>query len=102
MGKKNDFHPSFLTWNIYLGADLVPLLPGPTPAAVTQVFLQFLATDFPVRAKAIARAIASKKPDIHQFARSSTDGVENTNVRNVAYDFVEILLTGIKRERIAL
>ena len=51
---------SFLTWNIYRGADLAPLIPVPTPAAVTQVFRQFLATNFPVRAKAIGERLHQK------------------------------------------
>ena len=62
--KINDFRLSVLSWNIYLGADLTPLAGGITPAAVSLVFRQFLATNFPDRAKALARQIASSKPDL--------------------------------------
>lgn len=57
---------SFLTWNLYLGADVNPLFtatPDQIPQRVTEVFRQFLATNFPVRVKAIAREIAT--PDYY-------------------------------------
>jgi len=66
MEDRKDFCLSFLTWNLYNGADFTPLVtatPAQLPERVTEVFRQFLATNFPVRVKAIAREIASKKPD---------------------------------------
>lgn len=99
MGKRKDFHPSFLTWNIYIGADLAPLLMGGlTPQRVTEVFRQFLATNFPVRAQAIANEIAAKKPDLiglQEAARWVLDipGFEN----DVIYDFVDILREELKQ-----
>ena len=58
---------SIMTWNIYIGADLTPLLsatPKQIPKHVTNVFRQFIATDFSKRAKAIVRQIILKEPDI--------------------------------------
>ena len=67
MSCKYNIRVSFLTWNIYQGFDVAPLFaatPEQVPEAVTQVYRQFLATNFIVRAKAIAEDIASKKPDL--------------------------------------
>ncbi|PGY17752.1 hypothetical protein COE23_05675 [Bacillus cereus] len=58
---------TFMTWNIYQGFDVTPLFAAPPnqiPVVVTQVFRQFLATNSPVRAQAIAKAIALEKPDL--------------------------------------
>lgn len=60
MVERKDFNLSFLTWNIYQGFDVTPLFnPALTPeqilAVITQILRQFLATNFPVRAKAIAK-----------------------------------------------
>ncbi len=86
---------SFLTWNIYRGADISPLI-VPTPAAVTQVFRQFLATNFPVRAKAIAREIASKKPDLIGLQEAEKWVLEIPNFPIVTYDLIEILLDALR------
>ena len=96
MEKRNDFHLSFLTWNIYLGADLTPSAGGLTPAAVSQVFRQFLATNFPVRAKAIAREIASKKPKLIGLQEAERWELKIPNFPIVIYDFVELLLNELK------
>ena len=96
MGNGNDFHLSFLTWNIYLGADLTPFLGGLTPAAVTQVFRQFLATDFPVRAKAIARAIASKKPAFIGLQEAVRIVLKIPTFGSITYDFVDLLMEELK------
>ncbi|WPC39541.1 hypothetical protein [Clostridium sp. JS66] len=59
---------SVMTWNVYLGAELTPLFTTCSaeqiPELATQVFRQFLATNFPERAKVIANQIDLKKPDI--------------------------------------
>ncbi|MDR7236490.1 endonuclease/exonuclease/phosphatase family protein [Neobacillus drentensis] len=86
---------SFLTWNIYRGADISPLI-DPTPAAVTQVFRQFLATNFPVRAKAIAREIASKKPDLIGLQEAEKWVLEIPTFSIVTYDLIEILLDALR------
>lgn len=96
MGKRNEFHLSFLTWNIYLGADLTPLIPAPTPMAVTQVLRQFLATNFPIRAKAIAREIVSKKPDLIGLQEAIRLELNIPNFSTINYDFIELLLEELK------
>lgn len=87
---------SFLTWNIYLGADLSPLIGGLTPPAVAQVYRQFLATNFPVRAKAIASQIASRKPDLIGLQEAERWELEVSGFWAVVYDFVELLLDELK------
>lgn len=96
MGKSNDFHISFLTWNIYLGADLSPLIPIITPVGVTEVLRQFLATNFPIRAKAIAREIASIKPALIGLQEAIRLELVIPNFPIVIYDFVELLLEELK------
>lgn len=96
MGKRKDFRLSFLTWNIYLGADLTPLAGGITPAAVTQVFRQVLATNFPIRAKAIAREIASKKPELIGLQEAVRWELNIPNFPIVVYDFIKLLLNELK------
>ncbi|PGS48777.1 endonuclease [Bacillus sp. AFS041924] len=87
---------SFLTWNIYRGADIAPLIPVATPDEVTQVFRQFLATNFPDRAKAIAREIASKKPDLIGLQEAEKWTLKIPNFPVVTYDLIEILLDELK------
>ena len=60
--------------------------------AVTQVFRQFLATNFPVRAKALARAIASKKPAFIGLQEAEVITLTIPTFGTVTYDFVELLL----------
>ena len=67
MNSPRDFLLSAITWNIYQGADLTPIFtaaPDKIPERVTEVFRQFLATNFPRRARAIAHQIILGKPDI--------------------------------------
>lgn len=92
MSNKNDMELSFLTWNIYFGFDPTPLAGGFNPVAVTQVFRQFLATNFPVRAKALARAIASKKPTFIGLQEAEVITLTIPTFDTVTYDFVELLL----------
>jgi hypothetical protein len=96
--KRNEFNLSVLTWNIYLGADLTPLAGGITPTAVTQVFRQFLATNFPVRTKAIARKIALKKPELIGLQEAVRWRIEIPYFKILVYDFVEILLAELKEK----
>lgn len=96
MEKRNDFPVSFLTWNIYLGADVAPLIPNPTPERITEVIRQFLATNFPLRAEAIANEIESKKPDIIGLQEAARLVLEIPGFGEVIYDFVSILLDALK------
>ncbi|CAM4103344.1 endonuclease/exonuclease/phosphatase family protein [Bacillus luti] len=88
-----------MTWNIYLGADLTPIFTA-TPAelrqAVTEVFRQFLATNFPVRVEAIARQIVLKKPDIIGLQEAEIWQLFIPGLPTVTYDFVELLLDELR------
>jgi hypothetical protein len=99
--ERKDFNQSFLTWNIYQGFDVTPLFnptltPEQIPTVITQILRQFLATNFPVRAKAIARAIASKKPDFIGLQEAVRIKITIPNFRTVTYDFIEILLEALE------
>jgi len=91
-----------MTWNIYFGAILTPLL-GTTaaelPQRVTEVFRQFQATNFPVRARAIANQIARKKPDIIGLQETAIWQLISPQTSEVAvnYDLVEILLQELRK-----
>lgn len=96
---RDDFNFTFLTWNIYLGADLAPIAtakPAELPQRVTEVFRQFLATNFPVRVKAIAREIAAKNPDLIGLQEAEIWQLAIPDFRVVFYDFVELLLTELQ------
>ena len=90
---------SFVTWNLYAGADLTPLFraaPPQIPQRVTEVFRQFLATHFSVRAKAIASAIAEKRPDVIGFQEVSLVQFTIPNVDVVIYDFLQMVVSQLK------
>lgn len=86
---------SFLTWNIYLGTEFTPLInasPEQIPERVTQIFRLFLATNFPIRAKAIAREIESEKPDFIGLQEAARWELIIPTFGTVTYDFIDILL----------
>jgi endonuclease/exonuclease/phosphatase family metal-dependent hydrolase len=63
--------PTVMTRNLYLGADLTPLLaaassgnPLAVPTVAGQTVAQILANDFPTRAQAIAGEVAAERPDL--------------------------------------
>lgn len=90
-----------MTWNIYLGADVTPIGLATTPAelrqAVTDVFRQFLATNFPVRVEAIARQIVLKKPDIIGLQEVELWQLFVPGLPTVTYDFLELLLNELRK-----
>lgn len=92
---------SIMTWNIYQGADFTPLFttntPEEIPERVTQVFRQFLATNFPKRAKAIARQIILKEPDILGLQEAVRWELIPPNSNIVEYDFIDILIDELAR-----
>jgi endonuclease/exonuclease/phosphatase family metal-dependent hydrolase len=120
-GTVND-PPKIMTRNLYLGADLNPALgaiigclhnvPGACasiPAANQVVWNQVVATNFPERAKLLAREIDDDDPyvvNLQEVAlwRSDQTGVPNTtvnppgiaNATNVDYDFLQSLLDELK------
>lgn len=91
-----------MTWNIYIGAELTPLLtataPDQIPERVTEVFQQFLATNFPLRAKALARQIALKAPDIIGLQEVAKWELIPPNSSKVVYNFLTILLRELRRK----
>ena len=93
-----------LTRNIYLGADLGPLLdptnPFPVPVRVAQTWAQVLATSFPERAGALAAEIQATQPHLiglqevvlyrlQQPGDAAFGGM--TRATDVAFDFLQIL-----------
>ncbi|MBL4933225.1 endonuclease/exonuclease/phosphatase family protein [Clostridium paridis] len=91
---------SVMTWYIYDGTDLTPLFsttPQEVPQRVTEVYRQFLATNMHERAKAIARQIALKKPDIVGLQEAVIVELIPPNAHKVVYNFVDILLCELAR-----
>jgi endonuclease/exonuclease/phosphatase family metal-dependent hydrolase len=92
-----------MTRNLYLGADLLPVLTATTPedfAAAANGVVQSVtvANDFRARAGALAAEIASARPDLVGLQEASLwqtqtpgDGTA-TPATTVVYDFVAILL----------
>ena len=70
-GAKRPLTVTVMTRNLYLGANLDPIVQATSPsaafAAVEKGWQQVQANDFPTRARAIAREIARVKPDIVGF-----------------------------------
>lgn len=95
MSSRRKHDVSFQTWNLYLGADLTPLI-GATmaqiPQRVTEVFQQFLATDITTRVKAIARGIAKEKPDFIGLQEAELLQLVIPTFGIVTYDFIELLI----------
>jgi endonuclease/exonuclease/phosphatase family metal-dependent hydrolase len=99
-----------MTRNLYLGADVAPVVavltdPDATPemiiAAVSEFWAKVRFTNFPARAEEIAREVAEVKPDLiglqeAELWRSQTpaDFVMG-NADHVEYDFVQILLDAL-------
>ncbi|MEE6258084.1 endonuclease/exonuclease/phosphatase family protein [Plantactinospora sonchi] len=89
------------TYNVYQGADLTVLFTAPTlPELVERAGLayqQVVATDFPARARAIARLLAKTRPDVlglqevALWKKGPLDGP-----LQVSYDFLDILLRELR------
>lgn len=89
-----------MTRNLYLGADLAPVLAATSPqglvAAVTAVWANVQATNFPERAEALADEIAEADPHLVGVQeavlwRSQTPAGPGS-ATHVEYDFLQILL----------
>ncbi|MFE4636803.1 endonuclease/exonuclease/phosphatase family protein [Streptomyces sp. NPDC056773] len=89
-----------LTRNLYLGADLAPVLAATSTqglvAAVTAVWANVQATDFPERAEALAEEIAERDPHLVGVQeavlwRSQTPAGPGS-ATHVEYNFLQILL----------
>lgn len=89
-----------MTRNLYLGADLTPVLRAANPPAlidaVTAVYRNVQATNFPERAEALADEIAESNPHLVGLQeavlwRSQTPAGPGS-ATHVEYDFLQILL----------
>jgi hypothetical protein len=78
-----------------MGTDLTPLmsaLPQQFPRRVTEVFRQFLATNYHARMKVIAREIALKKPTLIGLQEVVSWQLAIPNFRIVTFDFLRVLM----------
>jgi endonuclease/exonuclease/phosphatase family metal-dependent hydrolase len=106
VSKRNGQTARVMTRNLYLGADLTPAIGAPDlpsfVAGTGAVLRQVTATNFPVRARGLAREILATKPDLvglQEVALWRTGpasivpllgGPKSATV--VRYDFLELLL----------
>lgn len=93
-----------MTRNVYVGADIDPLLeasPEEVPLLVAGAFQELLSTNFPERAEAFAREIAETNPDLIGLQeisliqrQSPGDAVIGGTVpaEDVVFDFLAILM----------
>ena len=107
----SDRRVTVMTRNLYLGADVSPAIaaigsgnPATIFSAVSEVWAKVRFTDFPARARGLAREIEEAQPDLiglqeAELWRSQTpaDFIPG-NAHHVQYDFVAILLRAL-RER---
>ncbi|GIN84700.1 hypothetical protein J6TS2_10860 [Heyndrickxia sporothermodurans] len=101
MNLQDEFQLSFMTWNLYMGAELPSLfteISDSIPNIVSNVYRQFLATNYPVRVKAIAREIALKKPDLIGLQEAVKWQLTIPNYRTVTYDFINILINELRKK----
>src|SRR6476620_4949713 len=97
-----------MTWNIYFGTDLSPLIKATGPdefvGAVARAFNEARATDFPARAKAWADKIEAARPDLIGLqeavifrTQSPSDGIfDPPNASVVDTDMLELLLAELQ------
>jgi endonuclease/exonuclease/phosphatase family metal-dependent hydrolase len=98
-----------MTQNLYLGADLTPVIAAPSladvPAAVSAVWANVQATDFRERAVALARQIAKTRPDVLALQEAALWRIQEqgdqftpnpTPATDVAYDFIKILRRALR------
>jgi endonuclease/exonuclease/phosphatase family metal-dependent hydrolase len=106
-----------MAYNLYLGADLVPVIaalngpPEDAPAAVGQVWSNVVATDFPTRARQVAAEIARLRPDVLALSevalwrsQSPPDTVTGNlipNATHVELDFKKILLRELRKRHMS-
>lgn len=92
---------TILSWNVYLGADHVPLV-GTTretaPAVMAALWRGVMRTHFPTRARSLAKVIAREAPDVlalQEAYRWSVDGRRahgGVAAPLVVHDFVAVLV----------
>jgi endonuclease/exonuclease/phosphatase family metal-dependent hydrolase len=109
-GRGADRKVTVMTRNLYLGADVGPAIaaiaggdPAAIVSAVSQVWANVRFTDFPARARGLAREIDEAQPDLIGLQeavlwRSQTpaDFIPG-NADHVEYDFVAVLLRALEQ-----
>jgi endonuclease/exonuclease/phosphatase family metal-dependent hydrolase len=108
-GAQSDVKVTVMTRNLFLGADLLPALGATTlpqfQQEVGEILDSVVATDFPTRAKPLAREIVRTEPDLvglQEVAlwRRGEDGVLDgpaTPATTVLYDFLDKLRSELAR-----
>lgn len=98
-----------MTRNLYLGADLTPLILAPTPAEfrqrATATWRQVRRTNFPARARLLAREIDRTNPhliglqEVALWRRGDSDGGDGSAnpAREVVYNFLRLLNRQLKQ-----
>lgn len=92
-----------MTRNLYLGADLSPALRATSDSqlisAVTAMFAQVVATNFPERAKALAEEVAAAQPDLIGLqevvvwrSQFPADFLSQPNATTVESDFLQLYI----------
>lgn len=103
----NERTVTVMTRNLYLGATLAPLFPEPPLAspgelvgAATQLWHQVAATDFPLRATALADEIATEQPDLVGLQEVTLYRIGTINdpapATQVRLDFLQVLLAELR------
>ena len=96
-----------MTRNIDEGANLDPILlatdPNQVPVAVGQIFGEMTANNFPERAGALAREIASTRPQLIGLQEVALWRVQTgpnpfTPATTVAFDYLDILLDSLRAQ----
>ena len=92
-----------MTYNLYLGADLRPVIaasPGGVISAAAAAWAHVQATDFTIRAEAIARAIAGQHPDLVGLEEVSLWETSSspTGPFTTAYDFLQLVLDELAKK----
>jgi endonuclease/exonuclease/phosphatase family metal-dependent hydrolase len=98
-----------MTQNMYLGADLDPLMSATDlPATVEQLWTNMLATDFPARAKVLADQIQAAAPDVIALQevslwryQSPGDHSPIPNATIVQVDFLAVLTQELQARGLA-
>jgi hypothetical protein len=93
---------SVMTRNLYLGADLAPILSAPTPAAFGQAVVaaltQIAANNFPERAASLAREIVDKRPHLVGFQEVFTVTLNGSTGAPPYRDYLADLLEALSAQ----
>jgi hypothetical protein len=93
-----------MTQNLYIGTDLNPILSATTfpqlLGATGASYLQMQASDFPARARALAKVIGAAQPDVVGLQEVSLirigPGLDPAPATTVTYDYLAILLQALQ------